>query len=236
MENGTAQNKEIRLATAGQIKDICAVAVQGVPAKMSFGEAANILRRKERFVKHIESFFKNGVFADWRNFYRTNFDIKLGDLELPAESAEFVRPIIVAKDLTPNRVFDVCVKNFPSWRYVDDLDKSFVNNDRYPENSYAVLVRDTIETEGIHAGKTAEELAEAGIKGITLLERMIFELKYFTETRGHLDTYNQTLCSGSRNIHDLVSTAYSNGEMFRIYNIDQFSAGYLRLRCREVAA
>ncbi len=45
---------------------------------------------------------------------------------------------------------------------------------------------------------SADQLAEYKNLGITLLERLIYELLYFSETGGHLDITNWTICSGSR--------------------------------------
>ncbi len=52
--------------------------------------------------------------------------------------------------------------------------------------------------------KSANMLAEAGIKGETLPERLLHELKYFTDTGKHLDVKNTTLCSGSRDPYGVV--------------------------------
>jgi hypothetical protein len=41
-------------------------------------------------------------------------------------------------------------------------------------------------------------IKEAGLKTETLLERMLHELVFFSETRKHLDVNNLTFCCGSR--------------------------------------
>jgi hypothetical protein len=43
-------------------------------------------------------------------------------------------------------------------------------------------------------------LAARNIRGHYLLERLLYELKYFAETGKHLDIDNLTLCSGSRDL------------------------------------
>lgn len=46
--------------------------------------------------------------------------------------------------------------------------------------------------------KSADELKHNKIEGITLRERLIYELEYFNKTGQHLDIRYSTLCSGSR--------------------------------------
>ncbi len=98
MKNNSAQKKEIRLATAGQIKDLCAVAVQGIPAKVAFGDAEAALLKKERLVKHIQNFFRQlptelprnlaEALAESEAFTRECFGLK----NIPSLSKLFVLP------------------------------------------------------------------------------------------------------------------------------------------------
>jgi len=44
---------------------------------------------------------------------------------------------------------------------------------------------------------SANDLGRRNIAGITLEERLVYELKYFEETGNHLDIKNWTLCAGS---------------------------------------
>lgn len=46
--------------------------------------------------------------------------------------------------------------------------------------------------------KSANDLEKEGIPGITLRERLLYELAYFNKTGQHLDVKNVTLCAGSR--------------------------------------
>jgi len=79
------------------------------------------------------------------------------------------------------------------------LDEAVSINDRSPSSgSYAIWLRDRVEADEEHKNKSANYLKSANISGITLLERLLFEFKYFRETGKHLDVQNWTLCSGSR--------------------------------------
>ncbi len=55
-----------------------------------------------------------------------------------------------------------------------------------------------MEAEPQRKNRSANWLRQKNIPGITLLERLLLELKYFLETGKHLDIQNATLCSGSR--------------------------------------
>ncbi len=164
--------------------------------------------KKEMKVKLQKSFkdfflemdeFRN-IRTDWEAYYLKAFKWKV-DL-----SQVFVPPkpeggwgdwrlIFVAKNLTCDKVF--AALPFPKWRYdegkIDDL-----VNIRTPTEHYAVWVRGDVEPDADLIGKSTEK-GDPDMKiGITLLERLLFEGKYFDETGKHLDLESVTLCSGSR--------------------------------------
>lgn len=107
----------------------------------------------------------------------------------------------VLKVVTHGRVMATFQKlKIATYQYVSDLDKDVVKNDRDPnrDGSYTVSFRRTVEADSELANKSANNLAEDGVKGITLLERLLLELGYFLTTGKHLDVENVTLCAGSR--------------------------------------
>ncbi len=169
---------------------------------------------------------------DWVKFYQKFFGFNL-DLSsrIPDCQPGFDRLIVVAKGLTLNQVYEVCAKHFPCWRYADDLDKAISHNDRKPDQAYAIWVRDRVEADEELKNLSADQLKEQGIIGITLLERMLYELKYWDEVNGHLDKQNWTLCSGSRNADGLVPRAPGLDGRFRVYCHHSYSQlDYLRAR------
>lgn len=163
------------------------------------------LEQLQLVVEHQNPFATDfgGPLRGWEKFYRKRFGLMIdfSGVRIPEKQEGFDRLIMVAKGLTPNQAFDACKKNFPAWRYIDNLDKATKDlNDREPRTeSYAIWVRDRIEADEKLKKFSANELKEKGIPGITLLERLVYELKYWSETGQHLDIQNWTLCSGSRN-------------------------------------
>lgn len=155
----------------------------------------------------------------WKKFYAKYFglDLDLSSIKIPERRPGFDRLIVVHKGLTLNRVYDVCAKHFQCWRYADDLDVAIPSNDRDPKNgTYAVWVRDRVEADEENKGLSADILKEQGASGITELERMLYELKYWDETGQHLDVINVTLCSGSRYSDGRVPGAYWHSGKFGV--------------------
>ncbi len=171
---------------------------------------------KERFQKFLrgeESLILENQVRSWEEFYLAFFGIKFtSPVEFPKKKVPgFDRLIIVAKGLTLNKVFDVCSMNFPTWKNLDNLDNAVSHNDREPKEAYAIWVRNRVE-----ADEELKSVSANQFKGITLLERMLYELKYFSETGGHLDLRSFTLCSGSRYCDGDVPDVSYNGSEFRV--------------------
>ncbi|MDP3727241.1 MAG: hypothetical protein Q8R35_01225 [bacterium] len=158
---------------------------------------------------------------EWIKFYREVFGIELDftGVHIPAARPGFNWPIVVVEGMTANRAYDECAKRFPSWRSTKDLDEAVAGrNDRDPNATYVVLVRDRIEADQELKNKSAEDLRRAKIAGVTLLERILLELWYFWKTGNHLDVQNVTLCSGSRDADGDVPCTRWHGE-FRIGSV-----------------
>ena len=145
---------------------------------------------------------------EWTLFYRDFFglDVDLSGVRIPGHRNGFNRMIVVANELfTASNgkpymfIIEAMKKHFPVCIYADDLDKVIVKNDRQPDKmSYAVCFRDRVEADEELKNLSADDLAKRNIQGITCLERLLYELKYFAETGKNLDIDNWTLCSGSR--------------------------------------
>jgi len=247
MKNDTAQVAKVRMMTVGQMKDLCAAAVQGVPTDGTFEVAEDVLGRKTEFVKHIRAFFPNPAELEnpvkiWEDFYQKylGLTVDLSGVKIPERTAEqakdFTRLIIVAGGLTNNQVYSACDKQFPWWKYVDDLNTAIPTNERNPQNgSYAIWVRDTVEADEVHKNKSAKMVKSEGLKTETLLERMLHELKYFAETSKHLDVFKITLCSGSRCSDGNVPYVLWIDSMFKVNWYDADNRGG-SLRPREVVS
>jgi len=207
--------------------------IQGIdnPGKgLTLEQLQLVAEHKNPFVKDI-----NVLLDDWRTFYRDEFGIELGEVKVPEIRPGFDRLLVIAKGLTIQRAYDKCVEHFSCWKWADgDLDKAVPTNDRMPNSSYAVYVHDRVEADEEHKNKSAETIWQDKIFGITLLERLLFELKYFRETGRHLDKYI-TLCSGSRIPGGRVLGVHFCGSVVRV---DWYTPGYAHdmLRVREVAS
>ncbi|MEK9185955.1 MAG: hypothetical protein AAB863_04230 [Patescibacteria group bacterium] len=157
---------------------------------------------------------------DWQSFYKKFFglDTDFSSIRIPERKSGFDRLLIIAQGFTPNRVYDACSpQNFACWRYVDDLDVSVTHNDRVPTEHYAIWVRDRQEADEELKNISANDLQKKKINGITLLERMVFGLKYWSETGRHLDVKNVTLCAGSRHRDGYVPRVCWVGSYGRVH-------------------
>ena len=177
---------------------------------------------------------------DWQSFYKKLFglDTDFSSVRIPERKSGFDRLLIIAQGFTPNRVYDACSpQNFACWRYVDDLDASVTHNDRVPTEHYAIWVRDRQEADEELKNISANDLQKKKINCITLLERMVFDLKYWSETGRHLDVKNITLCTGSRFQDGFVPRVYWGGYSSRV-SVCYYSPGSSSdgLRSREIVS
>jgi hypothetical protein len=195
------------------------------------------VQRKNPFVSDVD------ILADWTKFYRDYLDLRvdLSGIKIPTYKSGLNRMIVVARELVALGkpyafIIEAMKKRFSVWTYFDDLDKMIVINDRWPDKiSYAVSFRDRVEADEELKNFSANDLAKENISGVTCLERLLYELKYFAETGNHLDIKNITLCSGSRCSDGRVPLVhFGDGkvDVFRYAPSD--SDGYLRSRLAAV--
>ena len=171
----------------------------------------------------------------WQQLYLAEFGLTcdFSSLVIPKWRKGFDRLIVVAQDLTIEKVFQQCQKHFPCWKYTDrDFDIAVPKNDRTSQaGSYAIWVRDTVEADPERKNCSARYLERKHILGITLLERLLLELKYFLETGKHLDIQNWTLCSGSRRDDGYVPDVYWRDSQLEVtWCSPGFACDFLRSR------
>lgn len=207
--------------------------------------------KEEMFRKAMEEFVEgeaklgldlpDGLSGSWEIFYRDLFgwELDFSTIVIPEPKQGFNRLLMVPQILTTERLYAKCVKLFPCWKYADNLDS--ITSDRGfdkltasdPASTYAIWVRDCVEADEELKNKSANMLAESGIKGMTLPERLLYELKYFTETKKHLDVKNFTLCIGSRDPDGRVPYVHWNAEYGKMYVhwfYPDYGGDYLRAR------
>lgn len=141
----------------------------------------------------------SAALADRRVFWSDlGLELDVSSLRIPERQEGFNRLLVMPKGATANFLYEACSSRFPCWRYTDNL--AVITSDREPAKlgAYAIWIRDRVEADEELKNQSANDLAKAGIKGMTLPERLALELKYFKETGKHLDVKNFTLCIGSR--------------------------------------
>lgn len=156
---------------------------------------------------------------DWKKFYKINFGWRVDFSRVIIPEMPVVGNwclLFIAKGMTLNLAFKVCKNLFLSKMYCDDLDKEFTKNACDTSSHYAVWVLADAELDPQFLGKSVYEVDSEMKVGITLLERIIFEVKYFTETKKHLDVEGVTHCSGSRSSGGNVPSASWNLNSFRV--------------------
>lgn len=155
----------------------------------------------QALLEHKNPFDRADLISDWQDFYQEVFgvEVDISALKIPKKKRGFNRLIVVAQGMTVQRLYDKCEEMFPCWKWIDEsLDKT-VQSERTSENgAYAVWFRNRIEADEELRDLSANDLKKRKIAGITLEERLIYELKYFKETGEHLDINNVTICAGSR--------------------------------------
>ena len=141
------------------------------------------------------------VLSEWSEIYQKYFSMPTDftKLVLPRHLQNANRLVVVAKGLTTRDVIDVCSKLFPVeyhplGEFGDDLNHMLVDDTR-PSGDYGFRMADVAEAElpPNDSGSTS-----SSGKRITILERMLAELKYWHETGGeHLDQERVTCCYGT---------------------------------------
>jgi ribosomal protein L31 len=156
---------------------------------------------------------------EWTTLYASlGITLNPAEVAIPPHPEGFDRLIIVPKGMTPQKAYDLCAEKFPCWKYTDEsLDIAVPTHDRTADNGpYAIWIMDTVEADEVHEDKSADMLTQQGIKGITLTERLLLELKYFTQAGKHLDIKNWTLCSGSRGCDGYVPNVCWRGGKLKV--------------------
>jgi hypothetical protein len=181
---------------------------------------------------------------EWEEFYKDmfNIEIDLSQVEIPRVCRGFLRLIIVIPGMTPQILFNKCKDLFQCkrdiWPMTDDnLDTAIISERTADNNPYAIWVRDRINADEKLKLLSADDLKSRGILGITLEERLLYELKFFAETGKHLGTdrlpHTVTLCSGSTNKNGNPITVQSDRDILKVKH-DVSENAYKSLRCREV--
>jgi hypothetical protein len=228
MEHETAFEKP---ASLGQLREILATLVQTVPGELSSYDAQRIIENKGWLIGEVQDLFtlRKLLLDEWVQFYREVFGIEVifSNLKIPKRLPGFTRLLVVAKGLTLKRMLEVSKKHYavddsPSGRYYYGDQETRGTHDRLPSEAYAVWVRDQVDPELKYTDFHPRLLKDRGVQGITLLEHLLFHLKYFRETGGLLDRNGtSTLCFGSRDAYGCITSVsikqYTSGKYGPLY-------------------
>ena len=190
----------------GQALELGAAALKQMPRNLTTYQAQYWISHQGRLAEVLRQSLTvtliDYFLADWQTFWSQNgFQINSKEIVIPVPPQGFDRLLVIPKGLTNNQAYNLCAKQFRCRCYKfyeENLDG--VQNVRLPENDYAIWVRNGEFADRKYKKLSANQLKKNGIMGITLLERLVFELIYHSETGRHLDPgiIGDTLCSGSR--------------------------------------
>lgn len=218
--------------TPGQQREFYIRVLAALPLDISWEMAQRWIRNPKDLKQALSRVFFPRLW-DWQAFFKKYLEISLdlSNLKIPPKQESFDRLIIIPEGITPNKIYEAYVKNFSCWKWTNDLNNAVAHNDREPTKTYAVWVRDTQEADEENENISADRAKERKIQGITLIERLIFGLKYWDETKTHLDVKNLTICSGSRSSDGSVpSVNCCDGEVNVNWCYSQFAGSDWRVR------
>jgi len=139
---------------------------------------------------------------EWKNFYREVFDNEaaLSLIPIPPYRNDFSDMLVIPMGITLDRVLQQCRVRFDTYCPWYKLERSITTHDRTLANgSYAVRLRRRAAADEEFSCLSSLDIRQSGTKVITLLERLVMELKYVRDTGLHLDDQGTvTLCAGSR--------------------------------------
>ena len=198
------------------------------------------VRELELFLQRKDPFKILDTRSEWQEFYRKYFRIRVDftNVQIPDDPGGFDRAIFIPKGLKIHDVIKVMRKAFGVWSFnYYELENEIVKNIRQSDRNYAIRLRELVEADEEIKNLLANPLKQQGVNCITLLERLVYELKYLSETGQHPDVQNFTLCAGSRDYRGRVPYVGWNADSgtLRIDLCDLTSADG-NLRARQVVS
>jgi hypothetical protein len=154
----------------------------------------------------------------WQVFLDTTFGISLNpkSLVISPHQRGLDCLIIIPEGPTLEHVILACQKRFKVRSYCEDLHKLILTNTSEPRRTYAFWIRDRIEADKENSNISATIIKQQSIPTMMLLERLLYGLKYYTETDDHLDRSCTTLCAASRDMMGQVPTVAWNQRRSRL--------------------
>lgn len=198
-----------RFASARQMLELGSTILRSLPKDMTEQTALEWIGQPDSIAKILRNAFMmpavyaQEVYDSWRAMYKELFGYDTPEVvPIPTRNVmNGLSLIVVAEGCSVRPVFTLCQKYFPCTVRErggqDGLGTACSINNRSADKTYAVWIRNRMEADGEFKYKSANELRDSGHDGITLLERLLYELKFFRESGEHLDFATGTLCTGT---------------------------------------
>lgn len=200
-------------------------------------QAKRFLRGEDSFIVPMDT---ASQLTRWKDLYERHFGITLSPdfLGISDRAKGLDRLIVVAARVRVKQVFTVLGEHFTVLSSYNDFDRAGFEDER--SNTvvpYAIWTKNHGEADKDNINKSANFLKKSKVPTMTLLERLLYELMFFTETGNHLDVAHETLCAGSRDENGRVPRVLWNTDDSQMF-VGWQSAGAsgLRERARTVVS
>jgi hypothetical protein len=246
-----AKNKVVvaQSVTAAMMKDFWRqIAVRSITSKQlhAFLEHRNPFA--DFSAKPETSMDLTNQLVSWRNILTTYFGVGNYNPErIPVRGEgeqDFTRLIVVPQGLTLKRALEGLCTLFhvQVGEHAPEMSQIIKENpqathDRMPDKTYAVWVRDNREPDKEFRGLSGLEIKERNIKTVTLLEYLLLELKYYSETGKHMSVKFETLCAGthwSYGVTDGSSGSYAYAKYVKSRRRLTLGVNYLTYKTPEM--
>jgi len=215
--------------TTRQMREIISVVTKSVPSYLPSNIAREWISDKKNLEKAVGKILWSKkrapdiVEINWRIVYealgmQAKYKFAISRLKVANKASLWVIPVL--RGLTCKKLI-LCLKKLGVniENRINNPDITVRRNDRHPnkDGSYVIAFRRSIEADEDNRNLSAYDMKKKGLKGITLLERLLLELGYFIATNSHLDEESVTLCAGSYHINgDTPRVCFRSG-ILRVY-------------------
>lgn len=209
-----SRNREIAMnipksITASQMKKLVSLLTGVIPSDLPSELAKRLIDNRRDLEKTLKKILLNKIDnpeiagINWSVVYdlldmQKEYKFFNGNFDYVKGGTEWTIPVI--KGITCKKII-LCLKklgvNIKKYIRNPDIEVDRNERDSNETGSYPINIRRAIEADEENRNLSSDDLKKRGIKGITLLERLLLELGYFSSTGQHLDTESVTLCAGS---------------------------------------
>ncbi len=213
--------------------------------KFSFEQIESFLKNKDLVAKRLKGVLlrmSDGyleVRDEWEKFYSEHFGIEEDFFEVqipPKPTTGSWRLIFIPQSLGLQNVIHQMEKHYKILFENTDIVgiQVLFTDTRSSQMTYAVWVQAGSVPDPQYWSKTTHEVDPNGISGVTLMERLIFEFKYFLTTGEHLDERSMTFCTGSRSADSIVCVRWNEFDGHLLVKSCLMTAAFHRCGIRKV--